>query len=583
MAVSTQFKPLVYQLFVRQFGNKNPTAKQFGTLAENGCGTFNDINDAVVHSLKDLNVSHVWLTGVLEHASLTAYPKSKIAADHPEVVKGIAGSPYAIRDYYDICPDLASSPSKRLPDFKACLKRLQNAGLKVIIDFVPNHVARQYISDALPKGYQSLGAEDDNTKAFDLQNNFYYLPGTEFVAPTGHNAHQYGIKFESSYQEVPAKATGDDRFEPQPSADSWFETIKLNYGYLPGTKTFVGDLNSPPDTWHKMYDILSYWVGLGVDGFRCDMVELVPDQFWTWVINKLKTNKADLVWIGEVYEPNKYELYLRQCGFDWLYDKVGMYDLNLALAKGEPRANDWDSALDQTKAFHGSLLRFVENHDEVRIAGKFGATSAQASLPALLLAGAASAGPIMIYNGQEVGEPAEGASGYSGDDGKTSIFDYGCMPAVQRWYNDGLADGGHSTVAERVLRQDYVQLLRTLTTQPLLENGLYYGLQYANKGNSWDYDDRHILSFLRHDKEGKAVLVVVSMMDRTMTPHVKIPWEAWDAIGLHPERNFLLRDLLSTEYINFSGFDVLDLRNTQAGVPIPMQPWQGRIFEIVAV
>lgn len=574
-------KPVVYQLFVRLFGNTNSTNKPYGTITENGSGKFNDINDAVIKSLKaDLQVSHIWLTGVLEHASLTAYPEAGIDADHSSVVKGRAGSPYAIRDYFDVSADLASSPAKRMAEFKACIKRIHAQGIKVIIDFVPNHVARRYVSDMQPKGSQPFGTTDNQAVAFDVQNNFYYLPGTSFKSPEDYDTSVYGFKDSAAYIESPAKATGDDCFSAEPTLHNWFETAKLNYGFLPGTKTFGVDSQTIPDTWLKMYDIISYWLDLGVDGFRCDMVELVPDQFWNWIIGK--TKERNCLWIGEVYDPSKYDTYLNHCGFDWLYDKVGLYDLALSLAKGEPRAHDWDPALEATYPFHGRLLRFMENHDEVRLSGHAGAANQKAGLAATLLIAAATAGPIMLYNGQELGEQAAGSSGFSGDDGRTTIFDYWSMPTVQRWFNQGKANGGQSTVAEGVLRQEYSQLLDVLTTQPLIEDGLYYGLQYANKGNSWDYDDRHIISYLRH-LNGKALLVIVNMMDQTMTPHVKIPWEAWHAIGLHPEREFLLRDLITSDYINFSGYDVLDLRNTQAGVPIPMQAWQGRIFEIVAV
>ena len=133
-------RPVIYQLMVRTFGNTNETRKTNGTLEENGCGKFNDINQAALVSLKQMGFTHVWLTGVLEQASGTAYPDRP--ADAPDILKGIAGSPYAIKDYFDVCPDYAVKPANRLAEFKACVDRCHALGLKVIIDFVPNHVAR---------------------------------------------------------------------------------------------------------------------------------------------------------------------------------------------------------------------------------------------------------------------------------------------------------------------------------------------------------------------------------------------------------------------------------------------------------
>lgn len=575
-------RPVVYQLFVRLFGNTVENPVPHGVRERNGCGTFADINDAVLVSLRQMGISHIWLTGVIEHASLTGYPKQGIKADHPAVVKGIAGSPYAIRDYYDVSPDLARNPAKRMAEFEDCVKRIHAAGMKVILDFVPNHVARQYVPSNQPDGIAALGADDDTTKAFDLNNNFYYLPGQGFRTPKDHDAHQYGLPVNESYREEPAKATGDNCFEARPHHSNWFETAKLNYGYLPGTKHFVGDVDNPPSTWHKMLHIIKYWAGKGVDGFRCDMVELVPGEFWQWAINNCKEEFPELLWIGEVYDPSLYGYFLDHCGFHWLYDKVGVYDMILSLAKGEARANDWDPMLEGLVQFKNRLLRFTENHDEVRLPGHGGAGHLRASAPALLLAATCGPGPLMVYNGQELGEIAAGISGYSGNDGRTTIFDYWHMPALQRWFNGGKADGGKSTVAETVMLQEMTKLVQVCSSHPIIAEGAYYGLQYANQGTSWDYDDRHILSYLRHYK-GKAVLVIVNMMDRSMTPRVKIPWEAWDAIGLHPERNFILRDLLQDDYISFSGFDVLDLRNVEAGVAIPLAAWQGRMFEVVAV
>ena len=176
-------KLIIYQLLPRLFGNTNTTNRVWGTLADNGSGTFADINDAALESIKTLGATHIWYTGVLEHATMTDYSAQGITPDDPAVVKGRAGSPYAIKDYYDVVPDFAESVPDRMAEFEALVARTHAHGLKVIIDIVPNHVARQYQSDAKPAGVPDLGEDDDVRQAFSTQNNFYYLPGTAFVPP----------------------------------------------------------------------------------------------------------------------------------------------------------------------------------------------------------------------------------------------------------------------------------------------------------------------------------------------------------------------------------------------------------------
>src|SRR6478735_548930 len=181
---SSAKKIVIYQMMTRLFGNQTTLNKPYGTIEENGVGKFNDINDAALKGIKELGVSHVWYTGVLEHATLTDYTKNGIPLDDPDIVKGRAGSPYAIKDYYDVDPDLAVDVKNRVAEFEALLKRTHRKGLKVIIDFVPNHVARRYESNVKRPGAIDFGAKDDVTKAFSAQNDFYYVPGKALVAPT---------------------------------------------------------------------------------------------------------------------------------------------------------------------------------------------------------------------------------------------------------------------------------------------------------------------------------------------------------------------------------------------------------------
>ncbi|MDQ3291368.1 MAG: alpha-amylase family glycosyl hydrolase, partial [Bacteroidota bacterium] len=271
-------KFIIYQLMVRLFGNQNTTNKHYGSRDENGVGKFNDITDKALGEIQSLSVSHIWYTGVIEHATMTDYSAYGIKPDDPDVVKGIAGSPYAIKDYYDVNPDLAVEVPNRMAEFDALVRRTHQHKLKVIIDFVPNHVARTYNSDAKPAGIVDFGTTDDKTKAFSPKNDFYYIPGKPFIAPAGINAGGDFFKSplkDGKFDENPAKATGNDVFSASPSLNDWFETIKLNYGvdYLDHRRTYFDPV---PPVWEKMRDILVFWAKKEVDGFRCDMAEMVP-------------------------------------------------------------------------------------------------------------------------------------------------------------------------------------------------------------------------------------------------------------------------------------------------------------------
>src|SRR6185312_2079766 len=296
-STQTNNKLIIYQLLPRLFGNTNQRNKYYGSIEENGSGKFNDISDKALQKFREMGLTHIWYTGVIEHATMTDYSKFGIKPDDPDVVKGRAGSPYAINDYYDVDPDLAVDVNNRMGEYEALIKRTRDTGLKVIMDFVPNHVARTYNSDKKPEGVRDFGADDDNTKAFSPTNDFYYTPGQAFVVPKGYNAGGDGFTSplkDGKFDENPAKATGNDKFTSTPSMNDWFETVKLNYGvdYLDNRKTYFDPV---PPLWHKMLDILSFWSAKGIDGFRCDMVEMVPVEFWGWVTGRLKANHPDII------------------------------------------------------------------------------------------------------------------------------------------------------------------------------------------------------------------------------------------------------------------------------------------------
>jgi glycosidase len=537
-------KLIIYQMLPRLFGNKVALNKTYGTIQENGCGKFNDINELALTKIKDLGVSHVWYTGVLEHATMTPYPG--LPADDADVVKGRAGSPYAIRDYYNVDPDLATTPQARLAEFEALVKRTHSHGLKVIIDFIPNHVARSYKSTSKPAGVVDLGAKDDNTKAFAPNNNFYYVPGKHFEVPAGYNplGPLTGPREDGKYQEFPAKATGNDVFSASPSVDDWFETIKLNYGvdYQNGRKTYFEPV---PDTWLKMKDILVFWAKKNVDGFRCDMAEMVPVEFWAWVIPQIKKVRPGIVFIGEAYNPKEYGTYFTKGHFDFLYDKVGLYDGLRRLMRQEGSTDDithvWKT---ESRGYGSHMLRFLENHDEQRIASKEFATDPRRAIPAMTVSATLGSGPVMLYMGQDVAEPAHGVAGFNTGDGRTTLFDYWGMPEHQKWMNQGKFDGAKLSPAQKQLHDFYKRLLTLAGSSEAIRKGQFYELQDANN-LSKEYDQHKLYAFVRYTA-GQKVLVVVNFSDsQTYHPTLLLPDAVQKLMGLDPKQTHSYRDLLN--------------------------------------
>ena len=207
----TASKPIIYQLLPRLFTNYCDAPVCNGTLEENGSGKLNAITPTILDSIRGLGATHVWYTGVIEHAHDADYTRYGIARHNPHVIKGHAGSPYAITDYYDIDPDLAENVPERMKEFEALVERTHDAGLKVIIDFVPNHVGRQYHSDAKPAGIEDFGHNDNTEMFFERDNNFYYITRQQFAPhiDLGSGA--------DAYVEFPAKATGNDCFTAFPT------------------------------------------------------------------------------------------------------------------------------------------------------------------------------------------------------------------------------------------------------------------------------------------------------------------------------------------------------------------------------
>lgn len=516
-------KPLIYQIFTRLYGNQNTTNQRNGSIEQNGCAKMNDFTAAQLRRIASFGFTHVWFTGLIEHATQTDYSAYGITPDHPAVVKGRAGSPYAIKDYYDINPDLAVNVDKRIKEFEALVKRTHQAGLKMVIDFVPNHVARQYHSDAHPKGVKDLGEGDDTSLGFSPNNNFYYLEGqtlhTDF--DTEHRAPQ-------PYREYPAKATGNDCFNAWPSRNDWYETVKLNYGvdYLGGRQAHF---SPTPSTWKKMTDILLFWAKKGVDAFRCDMAEMVPAEFWAYATDKVKSLYPKVQFIAEVYNPNEYRHYIAS-GFDYLYDKVGLYDTLRAIITDGRSASCITGCWQSIDDIRDHMLNFLENHDEQRIASAYFAGDARKALPALCVSAMMGNNPFMVYAGQELGEPGMDAEGFSGSDGRTTIFDYWSVPSLRKL--TAAKPESEMNADEKHLYHYYKKVVHLCKTEAALNNGCFYDLQYANYNRDCGYNCDRQYAFIRKADNGQTLLIVANFDDKSVHVGVRIPNHAFDFLHL---------------------------------------------------
>lgn len=549
-------KFIIYQLLLRVFGNTNENCVPGGSLQLNGTGKFSSVTGSVLHSLKRLAVTHVWYTGVIEHVTKTSFEQFAIAADNPEVIKGEAGSPYAIKDYYDVNPYLADSAEDRMDEFCALVKRTHLSGLKVIIDFIPNHLARGYNSDSTPSGVEHFGCGDDVSVSFSPQNNFYYLPGQALDLS--------GIIQGQKYLEQPARATGNDCFSASPGRNDWYETVKLNYGVdyaNGGAKHF----EPRPKTWGMMLDVLLFWASKGVDGFRCDMAEMVPVEFWNWAIGEVKRQYPHIIFIAEVYNPQQYGSYLNTGGFDYLYDKVGLYDnLKVITQRFAGKApwfspassitGNWQSLGDMQH----SMLNFLENHDEQRVASDFNIGDPFKAIPELTVSLMLNTAPFMLYFGQEFGERGMLAEGFSGVDGRTSIFDYCSAPSVARWLkvlecrdcqgqNSGVTG---LSASEKGLYELYCKLMQIAMEEKAIREGATYDLEYANF-DTFGFHSDNCFAFARMadnafaNGSGEVILIAADFSQASKSLHIKLPRHMFDFWNM-PEGEYSAENLMET-------------------------------------
>lgn len=525
-------KPIIYQMLPRLWGNDKLRPKKNGTLAENGTGKFSDIDTATLDYLKWLGCSHIWFTGVLRHS--TQASEDGCTPSHPQFVKGKAGSPYAICDYYDVNIYLSDNPEDRMSEFESLINRTHEAGLKVIIDFVPNHVSRDYGKITPTAGHPVLGAEDDKTVHWKAENDFYYYPGQKLVLPTAIPAEM------EAYSEFPAMATGNNCYNPAPGINDWYETVKINYG------------DTYTSTWDKMWDIIDFWAAKGVDGFRCDMVELVPPEFFKWMIAKAKQKYPSLIFIAEVYKKELYAQYIRAIGFDYLYDKSGLYDTLRTVV--DKCVNDngmpvelWQSTTGITRnwQFLGDLqpymLNFLENHDEQRFASDFFGGDAHKTFAPLYVSLFLNTAPFMIYFGEETGERGMDEEGFSGCDGRTTIFDWWSVGSVRR-LRKLIASGAYkstsvSALVKGGLKKEEAEIflkfskaVRFAAEDEAVRMGTTYDLCYCNMSSDGFDKNRHY-AFLR-DYEDHTLLIAANFSAHDAVMKLTIPEHAFEWMGI---------------------------------------------------
>ncbi|WP_078085030.1 alpha-amylase family protein [Microbulbifer mangrovi] len=542
--VETFGKPVIYQVLPRLFGNTNTTNKPWGTIEENGVGKFSDFTPGALQEIRALGANYIWYTGALHHAVVRDYTEFGIANDDPDVIKGRAGSPYAVKDYYSVNPDLAEDPGKRLQEFKVLIKRSHDAGLKVIIDIVPNHVARNYHSLAKPEGVRDFGADDNTSVAYARDNNFYYVPGEPFQVPQAEDGYQplngeTHPLVDGEFKEVPAKWTGNGSRAPQPAQGDWYETVKINFGVRPDGSHDFAELpqdyaqkdfrahaafwadKDVPSSWQKFREITDYWLAFGVDGFRYDMSGMVPVEFWSYLNSSIKMQKPDALLLAEIYQPDLYRDYIHLGKMDYLYDKVGTYDAIRAVMEGKAGTDPLVDIQHSLEGIEDNMLRFLENHDEQRIASPEFAGSAEAGKPAMVVSATISGAPTLVYFGQELGEPGAGDAGF-GKASRTTIFDYWSVPTIRRWNNEGAFNGENLSESEQQLRDFYQRLMQFSSESEALQ-GEYLDLHKFNRTQSEGYGDRQF-AFARWAGNERLV-VVANFADAEQKLTLKLPTE----------------------------------------------------------
>uniref|UniRef100_UPI0040481F4D alpha-amylase family protein n=1 Tax=Algoriphagus sp. TaxID=1872435 RepID=UPI0040481F4D len=587
-------KIVVYQVFTRLFGNTNTSNIPWGTKEQNGVGKFNDFTDTALAEIKKLGVSHIWYTGVPHHGVIGDFPEIGLTSDDPDVIKGRAGSPYAVRDYYQVNPDLAVDVTRRMEEFEALIARTHKQDMKVIIDIVPNHVSRHYEGKNNPAGVLDFGAKDDTNLAYAKNNNFYYLPGKDFQVPASKNGYQplggaaHPLS-DGKFEEFPAKWTGNGSRLAQPDFYDWYETVKVNYGVSPeGVKDFVAlpeeastlDVQAHfdfwkgkevPDSWIKFKDITQFWLSKGVDGFRFDMAEMVPVEFWSYLNSHIKVKYPDAFLLAEVYNPSLYRDYIHKGKMDYLYDKVELYDTLKHIMQGHGSTDNLVPILEGLSDIEHHMLHFLENHDEQRIASPEFAGNPWKALPAMVVSATSTTAPTMIYFGQEVGEPGAEMAGF-GQPSRTSIFDYLGVPQHQKWVNGGKFDGGQLSDNEKALRNYYSEVLNFTRSSSALM-GAFQDLHRYNRSKNPAYTDK-TFAYARWEKEQKLLVVTNFDESQSVNTILHLSPELLKAWNLTPGNREIQEVLFGKKTTQLR----VDAQGAQ--IDLVLGPWESAVFEV---
>lgn len=587
-------KIIVYQVFTRLFGNTNTSNIPWGTKEQNGVGKFNDFTEAALAEIKKLGVSHIWYTGVPHHGVIGDFPEIGISSDDPDVIKGRAGSPYAVRDYYQVNPDLAVDVTRRMEEFEALIARTHTQGMKVIIDIVPNHVSRYYEGKNNPAGVLDFGAKDDTNLAYAKNNNYYYLPEKTFQVPASKNGYQplggaVHPLSDGKFEEFPAKWTGNGSRLAQPDFYDWYETVKVNYGVSPdGIKDFVAlpedastlDIQAHytfwhqkevPDSWVKFKDITQFWLAKGVDGFRFDMAEMVPVEFWSYLNSHIKKTNPNAFLLAEVYNPSLYRDYIHKGKMDYLYDKVELCDTLKHIMRGHGSTDNLVPILEGLSDVEHHMLHFLENHDEQRIASPEFAGNPWKALPAMVVSATSTTAPTMIYFGQEVGEPGAEMAGF-GQPSRTSMFDYIGVPQHQKWVNRGKFDGGQLSDNEKALRNYYSEVLNFTRNSSALM-GAYQDLHRYNRSKNPAYTDK-TFAYARWDKEQKLLVVTNFDASQSVNTVLHLSPELLKAWNLKPGNREIEEKLFGKKKTQ------LRVDAQGANIDLVLGPWESAVFEV---
>ncbi|MCQ3829252.1 alpha-amylase [Microbulbifer elongatus] len=591
--VQSNGKPVIYQVLPRLFGNTNPTNKPWGTIEENGVGKFSDFTPKALQEIKALGADYIWYTGSLHHAVVRDYSAFGISNDDPDVIKGRAGSPYAVKDYYSVNPDLAEDPARRLEEFKALIERSHDAGLKVIIDIVPNHVARNYQSLAKPEGVRDFGVDDDTRVAYARDNNFYYVPGEPFQVPVAEDGYQPlngepHPLIDGAFKEVPAKWTGNGSRAPQPAQGDWYETVKINFGVRPDGSHDFAELPADfaqkdyrahaafwadkdvPSSWKKFREITDYWLAFGVDGFRYDMAGMVPVAFWSYLNSSIKMQKPDALLLAEIYQPDLYRDYVHLGKMDYLYDKVGTYDAIRAVMEGKAGTDPLVDIQESLSGIEDNMLRFMENHDEQRIGSPEFAGNPEAGKPAMVVSATISGAPTLLYFGQELGEPGAGDAGF-GKASRTTIFDYWSVPTIRRWNNEGQFNNEKLSESEKSLRDFYAKLLTFSRQSPAL-TGEYRDLHRYNREQGQNYTDK-LYSFARWSDDER-LLVIANFADSDATTTLQLPTALIEEWQLAPGKYTL------TNQLTQGSLEMVVADDLSAQLPLTAPALAGQILKV---